>query len=389
MKYLYLIFIILSVASIFFSQEDKHELNQSSFSFALGIDYEKEGYVVSLQLINPGEISGEKLLNNSPYIVYKAKGKTIDTALEKISMNTSRYVDLKQEQIIVLGEELARKGRTKEIVEYILHSPDIPANALIITTKGNKASELLEIFSPVEGYSALEITNTLNKLGKHVLQNASEIKVDLLEEGKDSSLPYIVLKGDLQKGMSRDNLDTTNPAHIVFGGFGLFKDEYLKKYLDYRDSLFLQLLNGKSSGFIIESTCPEGPEKFAFKLFNGHVKNREYKRVENNYLFQYTLNLSGDIRQYNCHGNLKDPDTIEQLEKQINKTIQKKENKILSIAQGYEIDPFGLGHFIKNKNPKLWNTLEEEWSTSIKTAQIEIHSNITIQNVGNYKSRGD
>ncbi|PJN87896.1 Ger(x)C family spore germination protein [Bacillus sp. mrc49] len=389
MKYLYLIFIILSVASIFFSQEDKHELNQSSFSFALGIDYEKEGYVVSLQLINPGEISGEKLLNNSPYIVYKAKGKTIDTALEKISMNTSRYVDLKQEQIIVLGEELARKGRTKEIVEYILHSPDIPANALIITTKGNKASELLEIFSPVEGYSALEITNTLDKLGKHVLQNASEIKVDLLEEGKDSSLPYIVLKGDLQKGMSRDNLDTTNPAHIVFGGFGLFKDEYLKKYLDYRDSLFLQLLNGKSSGFIIESTCPEGPEKFAFKLFNGHVKNREYKRVENNYLFQYTLNLSGDIRQYNCHGNLKDPETIEQLEKQINKTIQKKENKILSIAQGYGIDPFGLGHFIKNKDPELWDTLKEEWSTSIKNAQIEIHSNITIQNVGNYKSRGD
>ncbi|WP_285768503.1 Ger(x)C family spore germination protein [Peribacillus sp. SI8-4] len=389
MKYLYFIFIILSVASIFFSQEDKHELNQSSFSFALGIDYEKEGYTVSLQLINPGEISGEKLLNNSPYIVYKAKGKTIDTALEKISMNTSRHLDLKQEQIIVLGEELARKGRLKEIVEYILHSPDIPANALIITTKGNKASELLKIFSPVEGYSALEITNTLNKLGRHVLNNASEIKVELLEDGKDISLPYIELKGDLQKGMNRDNLDTTTPAHIVFGGFGLFKDGTLKKFLDYRDSLFLQLLNGKSSGFIIESTCPAGSEKFAFKLFNGAVKKKEFKLAHDNYSFQYILNLSGDIRQYNCHGNLKDPETISQLETQINKTIQSKENKILSIAQDHELDPFGLGHSIKSKDPKAWRNVEKDWSTRIKNARLNVHSDITIQNVGNYKSRGD
>ncbi|MCC3645916.1 hypothetical protein JGK52_04360 [Cytobacillus oceanisediminis] len=91
MKYLYVLFILLSVAAVFLAPLDKHELNELSFSFAMGVDHAEDGYEVSLQLINPAAVAGKSQVPNSPYVVYKATGKTIDTALERISVNISRY----------------------------------------------------------------------------------------------------------------------------------------------------------------------------------------------------------------------------------------------------------------------------------------------------------
>ncbi|XHU83031.1 Ger(x)C family spore germination protein [Peribacillus muralis] len=389
MKYLYMLFIILSISSIFFSQGDKHELNKTSFSFAIGIDYAKGGYEVSLQLINPGAISGAIILNNSPYIVYKATGKTIDSALEKISMNTSRSLDLQQEQVVLLGEELLRKGKIKDIIEYILHSTDIPSNSIIVTTKGNSARELLEIFSPIEGISSLEISNTLNKLGKKVSKTANDIKVDLVDDGKDIVVPYIELKGDAKKGGEKKNLETTEPTHFAFVGLALFKEEKLKSFMNYKDSLYLNLLYGKSSGFIIESSCPESEEKFAYKVTNSLAKKKAYQKEEDKYIFHYDLYLKGDISQYNCHLNLENPETSNQIEKQVKKSINNKIHKVLEHTKEHEMDPLGLGQIISQQDPKTWNKIKGDYPALLKNAEIKVNSHITIQNVGNYKSRGD
>ncbi|HDR6271308.1 TPA: Ger(x)C family spore germination protein [Bacillus cereus] len=390
MKYLYSLFILLSIFSVFFSQGDKNELNRIAFSFALGIDYAKEGYDVSLQLINPAALSGEKPIKNSPYIVYHATGKTIDIALQRISVNMSRQLHLKQIQIVVIGEKLARERPIGKVTNYLIQSSYIPANALVVTTRNINAYQLLEIFSPVEGFSGLEITNTLQKLGKNMPKTANDIKIDLIQEGQDLTLPYIHLKGELDKGERQSNFETTKPTHIAYGGTALFKGEKLHSYLEQRDSLYLYLLKRKAANFPLEGTCPrENNQNFAFMVSNSYPKIADIKIINNEIIYTFDLRLSGTISQYNCQANLTDPNTIEKLNVQIEKSINNHVQYITNVSKNNGIDSLGLGLILEKYDSRKWNKVKTKWPSRIKQIKIKIKTHINVQNLGDFKVRGD
>lgn len=387
MKYLYIVFILLSIAAVFLAPMDKHELNEISFTFAMGVDYAEDGYELSLQLINPAAIAGKTPVPNSPYVVYKATGKTIDSALERISVNLSRFVHLKQVEVIILSEKIVREGKINDIAEFVMHSGQVPSDANMVIIKEVDAGELLKVYSPIEGFSAFEISNILKKLRRDVPRTASEIKVDLIEEGKDLVLPYIRLAGDLKSGQSKGNLETTNPAYIGYGGLALFKEERLATFLDYRDAAYLSMLQGVESGYSVESSCPRGEnDVFTFRIFSNRAREGKVEIYDDKYIYHFDLKLSGDISQFKCEVNLDDPKEIKLIENQVKKSMQKNVDHLLAVSQEHESDSLGLGRIMREKSPENWKKLKSDWPEKIKNAEIQLHTKITVQNIGNYKA---
>lgn len=384
-----MLFILLSVAAVFLAPLEKRELNELSFSFAMGVDHADDGYEVSLQLINPAAIAGKSQVPNSPYVVYKAAGKTIDTALERISVNISRYNYLKQIEVILLSETIAREGKAKDVYDYVLHSAQIPSDANLVIVRDVSASELLKIYSPIEGFSAFEIENILQKLGKDIPVTATEIKVNEIKKGKDIAMPFIKVEGDLKTGKERGNFETTSPAHIAYGGLALFKEDKLSVFLDYRDAAIITILQGGESGFSIEASCPKGENNlFTFRVLGNLAREKKVETYEDKYIFHYNLRLSGDISQIKCNVDLENPHDVQLLEKQIEKTIQHNVQDLLALAQENEMDPLGLGLIMREKSPDEWKKLEEDWPAPIKNAEIKLNTKITVQNIGHYKSGG-
>lgn len=389
MKYLYMLFILLSVAAVFLSPLDKHELNELSFSFAMGVDHADDGYEVSLQLINPAAVAGKSQVPNSPYVVYKAAGKTIDTALERISVNISRYNYLKQIEVILLSETIAREGKAKDVYDYILQSAQIPSDAHLVIARDVSASELLKIYSPIEGFSAFEIENILQKLGRDIPVTATEIKVDEIKEGKDIAMPFIKVEGDLKSGKEKGNFETTSPAHIAYGGLALFKEDKLSVFLDYRDAAIITILQGGESGFSIEASCPKDENNlFTFRVLGNLAREKKVETYEDRYIFHYNVRLSGDISQIKCNVDLEKPHDIQLLEKQIEKTIQNHVQDLLAIAQENEMDPLGLGLIMMEKSPGTWKKLKSDWPAPIKNTEIKLKTKIKVQNIGHYKKGG-
>ncbi|WNF23407.1 Ger(x)C family spore germination protein [Mesobacillus jeotgali] len=389
MKYLYTLFILLSLAAVFFAPVEKHELNEMTFSFAMGIDYADDGYEVSLQLINPAAIAGKTQIPNSPYVVYKETGRTIDTALERISVNVSRFVHLKQLEVILLGERIAREGKIQDITQYVMHSAQVPTDAHLVIAQGVSASELLKLYSPIEGFSAFEIENILQKLGRDIPVTASEIKVDEIKEGKDIAMPFIKIEGDLKSGKEKGNLETTSPTHISYGGLALFKENKLVEFLDYRDAAYVSMLQGVESGYSIEASCPKGENGlFTYRIFGNKAREGKVEIYEDKYVFHFNLNLSGDISQLKCKINLENPQEIKLLEEQIKITIQKEVEDLLTIAQKNELDPLGLGLIMSEESPENWNKLKSDWPSHLKNAEIKLHTKVKVQSIGNYKIGG-
>ncbi|MBT2684706.1 Ger(x)C family spore germination protein [Bacillus sp. ISL-37] len=387
MKYLYSLFILLSIAAVFLAPLDKHELNEISFTFAMGVDYAEDGYELSLQLINPAAIAGKTPVPISPYVVYKATGKTIDTALERISVNLSRFVHLKQVEVIILSEKLAREGKTKDVAEYVMHSAQVPIDANMVIIKDVDASELLKVYSPIEGFSAFEISNILDKLGRDIPRTATEIKVDEIKEGKDIALPFISLAGDLKSGQTKGNLETTSPAHVAYGGLALFKEDQLATFLDYRDAAYLSMLQGVESGFSVVADCPKGENAvFTFRVLGNKAREGKVEIYEDKYIYHFDLKLKGDISQFECEVNLDNPEEIKLLEKQLKKTIQKNVDHLLTIAQEHELDPLGLGLIMREESPEHWKKVKSDWPSELKNADIQLSTKITVQNIGKYKA---
>ncbi|UOY92280.1 Ger(x)C family spore germination protein [Ectobacillus sp. JY-23] len=386
MRYLYVIFIILSAASLSFSQGDKNELNQIGFSFAMGVDEAEKGYEVSLQLINPSALSGEKPIKNSPYVVYKASGKTIDAALEHLSVYMSRHLHLKQMQIIVIGEKMARNRPIHEIANYLLQATDIPANVLVVTTRDATAYEMLKVFAPVEGFSGLEITSILQKLGRKIPQTASDIKIDLMQQGKDLTLPYIYIMGKRKQGEKQANFETLKPTHLAYGGTALFKGEKLKGFIDSRESLYLYMLEKKTSNFLLAASCPKDEKNyFTFKVSGSRPKLRDVKINGDNIRFLFNLKLDGTVSQYNCRHDLGDPETIELLKKELVKDIEHHVEEGMVVFRNYEIDPFGLGVMLEKHSQQEWDTIKARWPALLKTTSISIDADIRIPNIGDFK----
>ena len=270
-----------------------------------------------------------------------------------------------------------------------MHSAQGPTDAHLVIAQGVNASDLLKLYSPIEGFSAFEIENILQKLGRDIPVTASEIKVEEIKEGKDIAMPFIKIEGDLKGGKEKGNLETTSPAHISYGGLALFKENKLVEFLDYRDAAYVSMLQGVESGFSVEASCPKGEDGlFAYRIFGNRAREGKVEIYEGKYIFHFNLNLSGDISQLKCKVNLEDPREIQLLEKQVEKTVQKGVEDLLAIAQKRELDPLGLGLIMSEENPEKWEKLKSDWASHIKNAEIKIHTKVKVQSIGNYKAGG-
>ena len=102
-----LLFFTLSVLTGCWS---KRELNELAICVGLGIDKAEDGYYVTVQIINPGELSGKNRSGRSEVITSRVKGETIFEALRKLSTVSPRKIYMSHLHQVVFGEELAREG---------------------------------------------------------------------------------------------------------------------------------------------------------------------------------------------------------------------------------------------------------------------------------------
>src|SRR5699024_3079842 len=112
MKRLFFIFICLFLLTSCWS---RREFNELSIAYGLGIDKEDGEYIVSAQVINPEQISGQSQQSqgggsSSPVLLYEERGKTLLHTIRKMSKTSPRKIYVAHLYILVIGEKLAKEG---------------------------------------------------------------------------------------------------------------------------------------------------------------------------------------------------------------------------------------------------------------------------------------
>ncbi len=116
----------------------KREIDELSIATAIGIDKTEDGYIVSAQLINPGEVASEKATNRTAVTTYRTSGETVFEAFRRLTLETPRKVYNGHLRILIFGEEMAKHGIGK-ILDFFSRDHEMRTDFYIVVAKNTKA----------------------------------------------------------------------------------------------------------------------------------------------------------------------------------------------------------------------------------------------------------
>jgi spore germination protein len=372
---------------------DRIEIEDRGFVVALAIDepkhkkdegsqdQEAEGkekkFRVTYQIVSPsgfagqggGQTGGEKQASHTNIT---AEGATMFEIMKSITTRSSRSPYFDHLILILVSEQVARKGRLAEALDFFLRVHEMRRGVKVVVVQG-EAKKVLEIQSMSEKIPAFYVDSlTENYIYSTRIRRplpVGEVE-EYAQEKRSFSLPLInleknemkltgaaVFKGDPLKMTGRLGIDETI-------AFNLLTNEAVSGLIEFKTDGGIIGLNLDDSSAKVKANVSD-PEriKFTIKL---NVKGILYEAPE-------------PIDYLNQH-------EIDKLEKKLAEKVRHLAmNSIRKIQKEYKTDCLNLGVYLKNNHYSLWKKIGNQWESGknyFANSSIEVKVNATINHPG-------
>ncbi|MDW8802541.1 Ger(x)C family spore germination protein [Clostridium sp. A1-XYC3] len=381
-----IILIFISMASLLTGCWSKRELNELSIATAIGIDKSGDKYTVSVQLMNPSEIAGQKSSGQrAASVVYKAEGKSIFEALRRMTLSTSRRIYVSHVRVIIFGEQVSREG-IKDLLDFLSRDHEMRSNVYMLTAKNSRAEDVLSILSVVEKIAANKIYLSLRS-SEQSWAATSVVKLDELidsisSKGRDAVMNGVLVKGNLEIGSTNENIKNSQPpAILAIDNIGVFKKDKLIGWLSEKEGIGYNQIMGKIKSTVVTVNSPEGGNvgieiKNSKSSVKGKVENGKPK-------IYIDFKASGNVGDVQSTVDVTKAENIRKLEAETEKNMEKNMKEVIERAQKeFQSDIFGFGEAIRRSNPKEWKKIEKNWNNGFKDLPVDINTTVTIKQIG-------
>ncbi|MEK5037114.1 Ger(x)C family spore germination protein [Sporosarcina sp. FSL K6-3457] len=378
--------LLIAIALIMSGCWNKRELNEFSIVAAVGIDKVEDDYEVSVQIVNPSEISSNKSNGGRmPFVLYHAKAETLFEAIRKLSTVTPRKPYFSHVGIMVLGEELAVEGIDQKL-DLFMRDQEMRSNFLVVVSDQLPAKEILGILSPLEKIPANTMYNSL-KNSSEVWASSSptrfdELIKDLEKTNGNTVLTTIRINGDPSKGTSNANVEKTiPPAILYYSGLAVFKNGKMVGLLNEEESKGYTYIKDKIKSTATIIACPEGGNittevKSSKTKVKGEMANKKPR-------IKLDIQSNQTVAEVDCPINLEKKETIAELDKISSETLTTNiTNTLDTIQNKYKADIFGFGEVIHRSNPEAWKKLEKDWEQIFPELEVQVKVDVKTKGLG-------
>ncbi|GAB2535929.1 Ger(x)C family spore germination protein [Gracilibacillus alcaliphilus] len=361
-----------------------NELTEISLATALAIDKDEDGYLVTIQVINPNEIAGEKMSRGSSISSYSAVGKTLFEAVRKLTETSPRKVNLSHLQLIVYGEEMAKEG-IGPTFDFLVRDHELRTDFIMIIAQGMRGKELISILTPLERIPATKIKNSLESSQEFLASTKTiellELVEDVAADGKGAVLNGVSVEGNIQDGTHVKNEESgAAPTKILLNGIGVFENDQLKGWLTAKE--------GEGFNFIIDnihSTSIQIPcEKQGILALEVVENKTDLKGEWKNGKPQISISIETlvNIADAECAQDFSAKENVQKVEQEAEKKIKSLVELSIQTAKEYESDIFGFGEVLRRENPKQWDNIKDNWEQHFLETEAQIDVTIEIKNSG-------
>jgi spore germination protein KC len=367
---------------------DRIDLKNRAIVVGLGFDssaYEDK-ILVSTQIIDPTNIKTPQTTvggGGQPFWIATSEGTTVFEAIRLMTSVSSRKLFFPHNQVIIFGEDLAKKG-IKNYLDMLMRDYEFRETNWIIISEG-KAQDILATKTRINNISAFFIRDLIDeqRFNSHVATiNIKDLAQKIISKSTAPTASYIYLENAGQE--KRLNLSHT----AVF-------DHNMKMVgkLNDRESRGLLWVLGEIKSGIVVVKNPNGKGNYSLEILGAKSKIIPEFR-DGKPTITVRIKESSNLGETSCPEDLTKPEVWELMESLQNEAIRQEIGIALKRAQELKADVFGFGEAFHKKHPRLWKEMEYNWQEIFPSLEVDIvvesivkKPGIILSNV--YTKKGD
>ncbi len=364
---------------------NRREPESLALVMGLGFDYdaESENYeaVVDIAKPTPMEGGGGEKGDVSGSIAPSARGKNLFVALRKIEPVISRDLFWGHSEIVVVSEDLARRGLQPVLDFYSRERQSRLTNFILITD--DKPKDLLQVQLPLETEIGVGIRSQImtaqTTQSVTPLADVRMVLIDQHRPGKDLFLPRIrIVEEESAKGGESAEEDqpragdSQQEERIEVCGGAAFQGDRMVGWLEAEATKGALYITGSISRATMILPCPAaGCSCLLAAEVHRSSSRMEASFVQGKPKIRLTISVEGRLQEKDCFS----PFTRsyeEKLHKLLAESVRQSAETAIKRGQELGSDIFGFGNVFYRKYPREWKELEKDWPRHFAELEIEI-----------------
>ncbi len=383
-KKIFKIFIIIIFLFTLSGCYNYKEINNYAIVSGVSIDKNDDDvnkYKIGVQIMNAKKNEDD---NSSLITFYEASGKTIYDALEKIMLDSPKELYLGHNEVIVISEELLKEENPLNYLDYFMRDPESEKDAVVMTSKEKKASNILKVITPLETIPSRNLKATLsvadNFSGILTVVTIDEFISDLSNPKTEAIIPSVKIEGKVKKGEMMDNIQNSDPTtKLTFDTLGYFKNNKLKGYLTTNESVGYNFLSNLPKETYINVKCDEN--NYATLRINSNKFKEKFYYEDKTPIVNINIKVNADLLEYNCKTDfLKDKNEVKKLENKAKERVNKLMNQTVSkLYKEDKTDVLKYGEKFYTKKYKETKNLKYNTKDIIEKVKFKFNTNVSVK----------
>ncbi|MGI2296272.1 Ger(x)C family spore germination protein [Paenibacillus sp. GXUN7292] len=363
------------------------ELNELAIAVGLGIDKVGEQYELTVQIVDPSQVSSQGSSKGfTPVVLYSSKGNSLPEAVGRLATEVPRKIYFAHLWIVVLSEEVAKKEGIGYILDYLSRAHEFRNDFYFGISRESTAKQLLGILSALERIPANKMFQSLSIAQRDwspvSAMHLDEMLDEMMLDGKNLVLNGFRIEGDINKGSSIKNLEsTTNRTKIKLSSLGAFKGDKLVGWLNESESRGYTNITNKLKRTVLVVAC-EGDGTVSFDVIRSKTKIELLNDRGGKLAFKVSMLTEADIASAECTIDLNDQNVLNDLETLGANQIKEHSSSAIKKAKKLGTDIFGFGEVVRRSRPAYWQTIKHDWYDIFPTIQVEITPVLKIRRLG-------
>lgn len=367
---------------------NKIELNDIAIISATGVDWRDGRWELSFQIVIPKAISSQTGESGRAAVnVFSTTGENFRFAVSKASQETSRRLYFSHNQIVIIGQEAARKG-IGPLLETYLRNHDSRETVGVFLSKGD-ARKMLEQLIPLEDIPGAAIQRMIaneEMSGSSFRQmTIHTVLTDLLGSTKATSIPGLVIAGSGESTNSVGMMDkTSTPSKVRLGELAIIREDKLVGWINGEQSSGVMWLTDQVGKATVSFACKgkgKGETSSSARILSASTKLSPV-RTNGKWLMKIKVDAQGSLMEYNCPGDLSKPNKVKDIEKRIEEEITFLMTNGWEAVRKYQADVLGFGTLIHKRHPKLWKEEKGQWKELFPKTEIELTVRMKLNSTG-------
>lgn len=324
---------------------------------ALGYDRE-EGKVKGIAIY---PIFAEQ--GNVKLKIYKTVSDSYEDILPRMNAKSAHPIETGKLDFVLFGKEYATQG-IEDVVTNFARTPNT-GSRMQLGIAENTAEDILQSSEHVNlSFHLSEKVNQNIESGNLPKMNLHMFLNNFYQEGRDPILPYLILEED----------------QIKIDGLALLKKGKYIDHINLRKSFILKtLIDGSQNGQYNTKITQNNKEGFILLKNLGAKTTYTVEKSEGIPSIFIDLTIHAEIEKAPSWFDLKKDKDIVKLKRILNEHFKEEVQSLISLAQGYNVDPIGLGEKVRATS-RNWDY--QRFMDIYPEVKTTVHTNIYILNTG-------